>query len=58
MPVHILTIEVQYTEMSINLFMTFWILIQILWQSFIDFHVYIVPFYYSYFANISSIISR
>jgi hypothetical protein len=44
LPSRILMVEAQYTEMSINSFMTFWILILILWKHFIDFHVYIVPF--------------
>ena len=43
--------KVQHTETSLTSFMTFWILAQILWKNSTDFHVFIVPFYYSSLCN-------
>jgi hypothetical protein len=45
------TLEVQLTETSLTLFITFWILVQISWKISIDFRVFIVSFYHSSFGS-------
>jgi len=40
----ILTVKVQHTETSANLFMALWTSTQLLWEIFIDFHVLFILF--------------
>ena len=44
-------VEVQYTETSPPLFMTFWILVRTLLKNFNDLKFFIIHFYYSFFGN-------
>ena len=49
---YILTVEVQYTEISVTSFLTYLILVQMVWKNSNDFYVFVIPFYYSFCENI------
>jgi hypothetical protein len=51
MGINEVTVEVQLAESSLTSFITFCILVQILWKISIDFHVFIFSFYHSLFES-------